>query len=67
MAVAGLQPPVGDTLHNCRGADLLDLPVFVPCREKGSTWKYQHEVERVPEGAARGDSREQVLVYTCIP
>ena len=28
----------------------------VPRREEGSTGKYQHEVEGVPEGAARGNS-----------
>ena len=29
----------------------------VPRREEGSTGKYQHEVEGVPEGAARGNSQ----------
>ena len=28
----------------------------VPRREEGNTGKYQHEVEGVPEGAARGNS-----------
>ena len=31
----------------------------VPRREEGSTGKYQHEVEGVPEGAARGNSRDR--------
>ena len=32
----------------------------VPRREEGSTGKYQHEVKGVPEGAARGNSRDRM-------
>ena len=39
----------------------------VPRQEEGSTGKYQHEVEVVPEGAARGNSRDRMLVFSCIP
>ena len=39
----------------------------VPRREEGSTGKYQHEVEGVPEGAARGNSRDRMLVFSCTP
>ena len=35
----------------------------VPRREEGSTGKYQHEVEGVPEGAAR----DQMLVFSVLP
>ena len=34
-------------------------------REEGSTGKYQYEVEGVPEGAARGNSRDRMLVFSC--
>ena len=34
----------------------------VPRQEEGSTGKYQHEVEGVTEGAARGNSRDQMMV-----
>ena len=39
----------------------------VPRREEGSTRKYQHEVEEVPEGAARWNSRDRVLVFSVLP
>ena len=39
----------------------------VPRREEGSTGKYQHEVEGVPEGAARGNSWDRMLVFSCNP
>ena len=39
----------------------------VPRREEGSTGKYQHEVEGVPEGAARGNCRDRMLVFSCNP
>ena len=35
--------------------------------EEGSTGKYQHEVEGVPKGAARRNSRDQMLVFSCTP
>ena len=41
--------------------------VSVPRREEGSTGKYQHEVEGVPEGAARGNSRDRMLVFSVLP
>ena len=37
----------------------------VPRREEGSTGKYQHEVEGVPEGAAQGNYRDRMLVFFC--
>ena len=40
---------------------------FVPRQEEGSTGKYQHEVEGVPEGATRGNSRDRMLVFPCTP
>ena len=39
----------------------------VPRGEEGSTGKYQYEVEGVPEGAARGNSRDRMLVFYCTP
>ena len=39
----------------------------VPWREEGSTGKYQREVEGVPEGAARGNSRDRMLVFPVLP
>ena len=39
----------------------------VPRREEGSTGKYQHEVKGVPEGAARVNSRDRMLVFSCTP
>ena len=36
-------------------------------REEGSTEKYKQEVEGVPKGAARGNSRDQMLVFFCTP
>ena len=39
----------------------------VPRQEEGSTGKYQHEVEGVPEGAAQGNSRDRMLVFSCTP
>ena len=39
----------------------------VPRREEGSTGKYQHEVEGVPEGTARGNSRDRMLVFSVLP
>ena len=39
----------------------------VPRREEGSTGKYEHEVEGVPEGAARGNSQDQMPVFSCTP
>ena len=37
----------------------------VPRREEESTEKYQHEVEVFPEGAARGNSQDRMLVFSC--
>ena len=39
----------------------------LPRQEEGSTGKYQHEVDRVPEGAARGNSWDRTLVFFCTP
>ena len=39
----------------------------VPRREEGSTGKYQHEVEGGHKGAARGNSRDQMLVFSVLP
>ena len=41
----------------------------VPRREEGSTGKYQyeHEVMGVAKGAARGNSRDRMLVFSCAP
>ena len=39
----------------------------VPRGEEGSTGKYQYEVEGVPEGAARRNSRERMLVFSYTP
>ena len=39
----------------------------VPRRKEGSTGTYQHEVKGVPEGAARGNSRDPMLVFPCTP
>ena len=39
----------------------------VPRLEEGSTGKYQHEVEGVPEGAAQGTSQDRMLVFSCTP
>ena len=39
----------------------------VPRQEEGSTGKYKHEVKGVPEGAARGNSRDRMLVFSCTP
>ena len=39
----------------------------VPRLEEGSTGKYQHEVEGVPNGAARGNSQDQMLVFSSTP
>ena len=39
----------------------------VPRREKGSTGKYQNEFEGVPEGVARGNSRDRKLVFSGTP
>ena len=36
----------------------------VPRREEGSTGKYQHAVEEVPEGAADTSPRECTVEYT---
>ena len=70
--VAGLNPD----LH-CNVLRILHSTAFyctactcsesVPRREEGSTGKYQHEVKGVPEGAARENSRDRMLVFTCAP
>ena len=39
----------------------------VPRREEGCTGKYQHEVEIVPEGTARGNSQDRILVFSVLP
>ena len=39
----------------------------VPRQEEGSTVKYQHKVEGVPEGTARGSSQDRMLVFSCTP
>ena len=44
-----------------------DRTESVPRQEEGSTGKYQHEVEGVPEGAARENSRDRMLVFSCTP
>ena len=36
-------------------------------REEGSAGKYHHEVEGVPEGGARGNFRDRMLVFSCTP
>ena len=38
----------------------------VPRREEGSTGKYQH-VEGVPEGTARGNFQDRMLVFSILP
>ena len=47
--------------------DFLKLHKSVPRPEEGSTGKYQHEVEGVPEGTAQGNSRDRILVFSCSP
>ena len=42
-----------------------DCTESVPRQEEGSTGKYQQEVEGVPEEAAQGNSRDQMLVFSC--
>ena len=37
-----------------------------PRREEGSTGKYQNEVEGVPEGAARGNSPDRMLLFSVL-
>ena len=51
----------------CRTALATQGPEFVPRQEEGSTGKYQQGVEGVPEGSARGKSRDQMLVFSCTP
>ena len=41
------------------GADQLDS------LDEGSTGKYQHEVEEVPEGADQGNSQDLMLIFSC--
>ena len=36
-------------------------------QEEGSRGKYKAEVEGVPEVAARGNSRDRMLVFSCTP
>ena len=49
----------GHTTHCCTES--------VPRREEGRTGKYKHKVEGVPEGAARGNSQDGMLVFSCTP
>ena len=39
----------------------------VPRQEEGSTGKYQHEVEGVPEGAARGNPLTECWNFPVLP
>ena len=39
--------------------------VSVPRQEEGITGKYQHKFEGVPEGVARVNSQDRMLVFSC--
>ena len=53
--------------HHSTPTTALHCTESVPWREEGRTGKYQHEVKGVPEGAARGNSRDRMLVFSCTP